>query len=50
MIRVALCVFELEQPALVAGHQIIGLARFAQGQQKIVRGIGRAVNARQGVR
>ena len=31
---------EGEQPALVACHQIISLARFGQGQQKIVGGIG----------
>ena len=38
---------EDKQPALIAGHQIIGIARFAQSQQKIVGGIGRAFHARQ---
>lgn len=38
---------EGEQAALVAGHEIIRLARFRQGEQKIVRGIGRALHVRQ---
>jgi len=38
---------ERQQPALVACDQIIGLARYGQGQMKIVRGIGRAPHARQ---
>jgi len=38
---------ERQQPALVPCDQIIGLARFGQGQKKIVRGIGRALHARQ---
>ena len=38
--RVFLVTSEGKQPALVACHQIIGLARFGQGQQKIVGGIG----------
>jgi hypothetical protein len=37
---------EIEQPALVARHQIVGLARFGQGQQEVVGGIARAFNAR----
>jgi hypothetical protein len=37
---------EIEQPVLVARHQIIGLARFGQGQQEVVGGIARAFNAR----
>ena len=40
-------VFERQQPALVACDQIIGSARFGQGQQKIVGGIGRAFHTRQ---
>ncbi len=43
----AFVVAESQQPALVACDQIIGLARFGQGQKKIVRGIGRAPHARQ---
>ena len=35
---------EGKQSALVAGHQIVGVARFAQRQQKIVGGIGRAIH------
>jgi hypothetical protein len=38
---------ERQQPALVACDQIIGLARFGQRQEKIVRGIRRALDARQ---
>ena len=38
-----------KQSALVAGHQIIGLARFGQSQEKIIGGIGRASDARQHV-
>lgn len=38
---------ERQQPALIACDQIIGLATFGQGQKKIVRGIGRALHARQ---
>lgn len=38
---------EGKQPALVACHQIIRLARFGQGQQKIIGRIGRAFDARQ---
>ena len=38
---------EDEQLALVAGHQIVGLARLGQRQQKIVGGVGRAFHARQ---
>jgi hypothetical protein len=37
-----------EQPALVARYQVVGLARLAQGQQKIVGRIRRALDARQG--
>jgi hypothetical protein len=37
-----------QQPALVARYQVVGLARFGQGQQKIVGGIRRALDARQG--
>jgi len=40
---------ERQQPALVACDQIIGLARFRQRHKKIVRGIGRALHARQRV-
>jgi len=43
----AFVVAERQQPALVACDQIIGLARFGQAQKKIVRGIGRALHARQ---
>jgi hypothetical protein len=42
-------VFERQQPALVACHQIIGPARCGQSQQKIVGGIARAANLRQRV-
>ena len=35
---------ESEQSALVASHQIIGLAAFGQSQQKIVGGIGRSLH------
>jgi len=38
---------EGKQPALVAGHEIVGVARFAHCQQKIVAGIGRAVHGRE---
>lgn len=36
---------EFEQPALVTCDQIIGLARFGHGQQKVVGGIGRSLHA-----
>ena len=36
---------ESKEPALVTCHQIIGLARFGHGQQKIVGGIRRSVDA-----
>src|ERR1035438_10166076 len=38
---------ECKQTGLVACHQIIGLAAFAHGQQKIVGGVGGAFHARQ---
>ena len=38
---------EGEKPAFVTCYQIIGLACFGKGQQKIVGGIGRAFHARQ---
>ena len=38
---------EGKQPALVAGHEIIGVTRFAQSQQKIVIRIGTAVHGRE---
>ena len=38
---------ESKEPALVACHQVIGLAGFGRGQKKIVGGTGRAYNARQ---
>ena len=38
---------EDQEAALVARHQVIGLAAFGQGQQKIVSGIGRSLHARQ---
>ena len=41
---------EGKQPALVAGHEIVGVARFAQSQQKIVGGIGRAIHGREQAR
>jgi hypothetical protein len=37
-----------EQPALVACHQVIGLARFRQSQQEIISGIGGTLDTRQG--
>jgi len=37
---------ELQQSTFVARHQIIGPAGFGQSQQKIVRGVGRAPDAR----
>jgi len=40
-------VAEGEQPALVAGYEIVDVARFAQSQQKIVCGIGRAIHGRE---
>ena len=41
---------EGKQPALVAGHEIVSVARFAQSQQKIVGGIGRAIHGREQAR
>ena len=38
---------ECQEAALVARHQVIGLAALGHGQQKIVRGIGGAFHARQ---
>ncbi len=35
---------EGKQPALVAGHKIVGVTRFVKSQQKIVAGIGRAIH------
>jgi len=38
---------ERKQPALVARHEVVGLAGFGQSQQKIVARIGRAFHARE---
>jgi hypothetical protein len=38
---------QCQQPALVAGNQVIGVARFGQAPEKIVGRIGRALDARQ---
>ena len=40
---------EGQEAALVARHQVIGLAAFGHGKQKIIRGIGGARHARQGI-
>jgi hypothetical protein len=45
-IRVVLLV-EGKQTALVVRHEVVGLAPFGQGQEKVVRGIGRAFHERQ---
>ena len=36
-----------QQPSLVTGHEVIGLRRLRQGEEKIIRWIGRALHARQ---
>ena len=38
---------EGQEAALVARHEVIDLAAFGHGQQKIIRGIGGALHARQ---
>jgi hypothetical protein len=39
---------EGQKAALVARHEVVGLAAFGQGQRKVVRGIARSPHARQG--
>ncbi len=47
IIRVAFVSVELKETALVARYEVVGIARFGQGQQVIVIGIGRTLHARQ---
>ena len=39
---------EGKQAALISSYKIIGIANFREGQQKIIAGIRRAFDARQG--